>query len=307
MNLISSGPVISFENVNFEFMSDNLRTLKDIRQYLSNQLKDIYRQREINALSGILIKTATGIKKLHHLYDSDYFVTVEQSALIRDMCKELETGKPIQYILGETSFYNCTIKLNNATLIPRPETEELVDLIINENHGYTGNIIDIGSGSGCISIALAASLPECSVTGLDISSEAVSIARENSILNRVKARFIEGDLFDFNPADLNKAGIIVSNPPYVLNSEKKLMRNNVIDFEPHTALFVPDSDPLLYYRAILKLSEELLLPSGKLYLEINETMGKSLSELLESARYSEIEITKDINGKDRIIKGIKNA
>lgn len=288
-------------------MSDNLRTLKDIRQYLSNQLKDIYLQREINALSGILIKTITGIKKLHHLYDPDYVVTEEQSALIRNLCKELETGKPIQYVLGETSFYNCTIKLNNATLIPRPETEEMVDLIINENYGYTGNIIDIGSGSGCISIALAASLPECSVTGMDISSEAVSIARENAILNRAKARFIEGDMFDFNTADLNKAGIIVSNPPYVLNSEKKFMRSNVIAFEPHTALFVPDSDPLLFYRAILKLSEELLLPSGKLYLEINEMMGKSMSDLLESDKYSGIEILKDINGKDRIIKGIKNA
>ena len=288
-------------------MSDNLRTLKDIRQYLSNQLKDIYLQGEINTLSGILIRTATGIKKLHQLYDPDYVVTAEQSSLIRDMCKELETGKPVQYVLGETSFYNCTIKLNNDTLIPRPETEELVDLIINENHGYRGNIVDIGSGSGCISIALAASLPECSVTGMDISSKAVSISRENAILNKVKARFIVSDLFDFKTEDLNKAGIIVSNPPYVLNSEKKLMKNNVIDFEPHTALFVPDSDPLLYYRAILKLSEKLLLPSGKLYLEINETMGKPLSELLVSAKYSEIEILKDINEKDRIIKGIKNG
>ena len=288
-------------------MSDNLRTLKDIRQYLSNQLKDIYRQREINALSGILIRTVTGIKKLHHLYDPEYVVTAEQSALIRILCKELETGKPVQYVLGQTSFYNCTIKLNNATLIPRPETEELVDLIITENQGYTGNIIDLGSGSGCISIALAASLPDCSVTGMDISSIAVSIARENAILNNVKARFIEGDLLDFKTEDLNKAGIIVSNPPYVLISEKKLMKNNVIDFEPHTALFVPDSDPLLYYRAILKLSEKLLLQSGKLYLEINEKMGKPMSELMGSSKYSGIEVLKDLNGKDRIIKGIKNA
>lgn len=274
---------------------------------MSDELKDLYRQNEINAIAGIIIKSATGLEKLHQLYDPDHVVTAEQSLLIITMCKELKTGRPLQYILGETSFFNCTIKLNNSTLIPRPETEELVDLLIRENSGYNGRIIDIGTGSGCIAIALAANLPQSLVTGIDISAEAVSIAIKNAVLNTVNVNFIKADLFDIDPVSLNKAGIIVSNPPYVLNSEKKFMNNNVLDFEPHTALFVPDSDPLLYYRAILKLSEKILPGSGKIYFEINESMGRLISMLLESFNYSGIMIIKDINGKDRIIKGIKNA
>jgi release factor glutamine methyltransferase len=288
-------------------MGVKIQTIKDIRFYLAKELTGLYKEPEIRILADIIIKTVTGITKLHRLYDNRYPVTGSQSENVLRITEELKTGKPIQYILGVTTFYNCTIRVNSSTLIPRPETEELVDLIIRENKGYKGNIIDIGTGSGCIAIALAANITSSVLTGIDISEEAISVARENAILNNVQVSFIKGDVFNINPEEVGKAGIIVSNPPYVRNSEKLLMNKNVLDFEPPLALFVTDSDPLVYYSAILNLAEKVLLPGGGLYFEINEKMGKSLFQLLESFNYSAIEIVADLNNKDRIIKGRKNV
>jgi release factor glutamine methyltransferase len=227
--------------------------------------------------------------------------------MILGYAEELKTGKPIQYILGETVFYNCHIKVNSSTLIPRPETEELVDLIIGENKDYNGSIIDFGSGSGCITVALAANLPLSVVTGVEISDDAILVARENAVLNNVNVSFINADIFNFDTKTVSRSGIIVSNPPYVRNSERLQMNKNVLDFEPAQALFVTDSDPLVYYDAIIKLADEILLPDGRLYFEINEMMGSSLNTLLKSAGYSDIEIVKDLNEKERIIKCRKNG
>jgi release factor glutamine methyltransferase len=288
-------------------MGVKIQTIKDIRFYLAKELIGYYPEPEIRILSDIIIKTVTGITKLHHLYDNSHLVTTRQSKNVFRITEELKTGKPIQYIVGETTFYNCTIKVNSSTLIPRPETEELIDLIVRENKGYQGNIIDIGTGSGCIAIALAANIPLSVLTGIEISDEAIGVARENARLNNVQVSFIKGDIFNLNPEEVQKAGIIVSNPPYVRNSEKSLMNKNVLDFEPHLALFVTDSDPLIYYKAILELAEKVLLPGGSLYFEINEMMGKSLLRLFESFNYSDIGIVADLNNKDRIIKGKKNV
>lgn len=288
-------------------MCVNLQTIKDIRSYLAKELEEIYQEPEISALVNIIIKTVFGITRLHQFFLTEQIITGVQATRIIDICKELKKGKPVQYVLGETSFYNCIIRLNSATLIPRPETEELVDLIITENYGYDGNIIDIGTGSGCIAIALAANLPGSVVTGIDISDEVIMIARENAILNNVTALFVKNDIFNFDFKKVTKAGILVSNPPYIRDSEKQFMKKNVLDFEPHTALFVSDSDPLLFYHAILGLAGNILLPGGKMYFEINEAMGKSMVKLLESFEYSEVKVVADINGKDRIIKGTKNV
>jgi release factor glutamine methyltransferase len=288
-------------------MRVKIQTIKDIRSYVAKELEVIYQEPEISALANIIIKTVFGIIGLHQLYLTEQPVTSGQTRRIIDICKELKTGKPIQYILGETNFYNCIIRVNNTTLIPRSETEELVDLIIRENRSYVGNIIDIGTGSGCIAIALAANLPGSVVTGIDISEEAISIAQENASLNNVAVSFMKGDILSFDIEKVYTAGIIVSNPPYVRNSEKQFMSKNVLDFEPHMALFVSDSDPLVYYHAILKLADKILVPGGRLYFEINEAMGKSMVQLLESSVYSEIEIIADINGKERIIKGTKDV
>jgi release factor glutamine methyltransferase len=288
-------------------MGVKIQTIKDIRIFLAGELEGVYPESEIRALSDILIKNATGITKLHQLYDNRFEVSDMAAEKIMGYAEELKTGKPIQYIFGETVFYNCRIKVNSTTLIPRPETEELVDLIIRENKGYNGSIIDFGSGSGCITIALAANLPESIVTGVEISDDAILIARENGALNNVNVSFIKADIFNFNNKTAVRAGIIVSNPPYVRNSEKLQMNKNVLDFEPPLALFVTDSDPLVYYDAIIKLAEKILLPDGRLYFEINEMMGSSLSTLLKSSDYSDIEIVKDLNEKERIIKCRKNG
>lgn len=287
-------------------MGVKIQTIKDIRFYLARELKGLYNEPEIRILADILIRTVSGITKLHQLYDNLYVIkTIEAEEIIR-YTEELKTGKPIQYIIGETTFYNCKIKVTGATLIPRPETEELVDLVVKENKDFKGNIIDFGTGSGCIAIALAANLRSASVTGIDISEEALHVARENAVLNKVNVSFLNGDIFSTDGKLAGKAGIIVSNPPYVRDSEKTLMAKNVLDFEPHQALFVGDSDPLVYYNAILKLADNILLPGGCIYFEINEVMGSLLIQLFESFDYADIKIVRDLNDKERIIKGRKN-
>jgi release factor glutamine methyltransferase len=288
-------------------MGVNIQTIKEIRIFISGELEGIYEEQEVDALSNIIIRTVFGFTKLHQLYMPEILTTGEQADRIIEITNELKRGKPIQYVLGETVFYDCKIKLNSSTLIPRPETEELVQLIINENTGYDGDIIDFGTGSGCIAIALAVNIPGSRVTGIDISEEAIRIAEENALLNNATVCFLTGDIFSFAESALSKAGIIVSNPPYVRNSEKKLMSKNVLDHEPHTALFVNDSEPLAYYKAIVKIADRLLIAGGKLYFEINEALGDSMTNLLASSGYLNIKITADINGKDRIIKGIKNG
>jgi release factor glutamine methyltransferase len=288
-------------------MAVNIQTIKDIRIYLAKELEEIYQEQEISAITNIIISAVTGITKLHQLYLPQNPVNSKQAVRIIEICKELKTGKPVQYILGETVFYDCTIRVNNATMIPRHETEELVDLIIRENRSFAGNIVDIGTGSGCIAIALAANLPGSLVTGTDISDDALILAKENALLNNVTVSFLKGDIFSFDNETIKKAGIIVSNPPYVRNSEKQFMNRNVIDFEPHLALFVADSEPLVFYDAILNVAEKILIPGGKVYFEINEAKGKSMVSLLESYGYSGIKIVADINSKDRIVKGTKDA
>jgi len=288
-------------------MGVNIQTIKDIRLYLAKELEGIYHEREVSALASIIIKTVIGLTKLHGLAMSEQLVSGEQTINIINICNELKTGKPIQYIIGETFFYDCVIRVTSATLIPRPETEELVDLVISENSGFHGEIIDIGTGSGCIAIALAANMPGSIITGIDISEDAIIVAKENADLNNVNVSYMVGDIFSLNTELVNKADIIISNPPYVRNSEKQQMDKNVLDFEPHTSLFVPDSDPLLYYTAILKVADEILSDGGRIYFEINEEMGKQMVRLAEKSGYSEIDIIRDINGKERILKVKKYA
>lgn len=287
-------------------MGVKIQTIKEIRFYLAKELKGLYDEPEIRILADILIKTVSGITKLHQLYDDGYTLKTNESEEIIRFTEELKTGKPIQYIIGETTFYNCKIRVSSATLIPRPETEELVDLILKENKAFKGNIIDFGTGSGCIAIALAANLRSATVTGIDISEEALHVARKNAVLNNVNVDFINGDILSIGGNLAGKAGIIVSNPPYVRNSEKTLMAKNVLDFEPHKALFVSDSDPLIYYNAILRLADDMLLPEGYIYFEINEVMGALLIQLFESHNYTDIKIVRDLNDKERIIKGRKH-
>lgn len=288
-------------------MTVNLRTIKDIRSYFASELGSLYDEKETTSLSKIIIKTITGSSGLHQLNNPGFEISHEQASAIIRICEELKTGKPYQYILGETHFYNCIIRVNPSVLIPRPETEELADLIIRENKSYSGGIIDFGTGSGCIAIALAANLPESSVTGIDFTEDVLQLARINAGLNNVTLSFQKMDILNFSYASIiEKPGIIVSNPPYVRNSEKKLMNKNVLDFEPHDALFVDDSDPLLFYRAILDIADKILIKGGRIYFEINEAMGNPMADLMISHGYSGVKVIKDLNNKNRFIKGVSD-
>ncbi len=286
-------------------MVSNVQTIKDIKPYLEKELAGIYPPEEISAFSSIIIKTVFRVSGLHLLVTSGEHVTRKQAEEIHGISRQLKTGKPLQYILGETSFYNCTIRVNPDVLIPRPETEELVDMIIKENRDFRGTLLDVGTGSGCIAIALAVNLPGSKVTGIDNSAGAIKLAEENARLNKASASFFVTDIFNPDLSKAGSAGIIVSNPPYVRESEKISMAGNVLYHEPHSALFVPDSDPLLYYRAITEMAEIILVPGGKVYFEINEAMGKAMAELLQSWNYSDIHVIKDINGKNRFVKGTR--
>lgn len=288
-------------------MTVNLRTIKDIRFYFARELGSLYDEKETSSLAKIIIKTTTGASGLHQLNNPGFEISKEQALEIIRICEELKTGKPYQYILGETQFYNCIIRVNPSVLIPRPETEELTELIIRENKNYSGGIIDFGTGSGCIAIALAANLQESSVTGFDISADALQLAEINAGLNNLTVAFRKNDILNFSYDSITeKPGIIVSNPPYVRNSEKKLMNKNVLDFEPYDALFVDDSDPLQFYRAILDIADKILMKGGKIYFEINEAMGNPMADLLISQGYSGVTVIKDLNNKDRFIKGALN-
>jgi release factor glutamine methyltransferase len=284
-----------------------LKTIRDIRSCITSELRGLYPENEIDSLTRIIIRTLPGVKKLHQISDPDLQVSSEEAIRILNIISQLKAGRPIQYITGSTEFYNCTILVNEATLIPRPETEELIDLIIRENRNFSGTILDIGTGSGCIAIALAKNLTGAAVTGTDISPEALEVAVKNARLNEVKADFIRDDIFNPERVFETEPGIIVSNPPYVRESEKQYMNRNVLEHEPHTALFVTDSDPLVYYRAILETAEKVLRPGGKIYFEINEAMGNDMTQMLEEFGYNEVKLIPDLNGKARIMKGVKNV
>jgi release factor glutamine methyltransferase len=226
---------------------------------------------------------------------------------IGDILNRLLAHEPIQYILGETEFYGLKFYAAPGVLIPRAETEELVDWIISEEKGHCNSLLDIGTGSGCIPISIDKNLQIERVEGWDISDDALKIAQSNATRNQSTVLFSRQDIF--NPtgiADLSKWDVIVSNPPYVLMEEADLMERNVVDFEPHIALFVPNNDPLIFYRAIAQFAVVHLQHHGSLYFEINEKMGEATVKLLQELGFNPILTRKDLQGKDRMIRAKKN-
>jgi release factor glutamine methyltransferase len=286
-------------------MTSKIYTIRDIKTFLSGELTNIMSVEEVRATTNIILKDVLGTNSLKSVAFPDMPVTVGSMNRIREICGELKSGKPLQYILGETEFFNCRFRVGTDTLIPRPETEELVNLIIAENRNFAGKILDIGTGSGCIAIALAANMPLAKVTGTDISQGALEIARQNAVINKAAVDFVLDDILETGIT--GQFDIIVSNPPYVRESESRFMADNVVRYEPHSALFVPDEDPLVFYRKIISFSTNKLLPGGKIYFEINEALGEATASLLRDAEYQNVRIIKDLNDKDRIIKGIKNG
>ena len=217
---------------------------------------------------------------------------------IKKIVRDLKKQKPLQYILGETEFYGMKFKMNEHTLIPRPETEELVGWILKEEFS---SALDIGTGSGCIAITLAKNT-NAKITAIDVSEDALQVAKENARINEVEINFLQQDILE--TTSLPKVDVIVSNPPYVLESEKQKMKTTVLQYEPHLALFTPDKEPLLFYKKIGNLSAKSLNCGGKLFFEINEQYGAEISEMLSKIGFVDIALKKDINDKDRMIKAI---
>ena len=214
--------------------------------------------------------------------------------------QRLLTGEPIQYILGEAPFYGRNFLVTRDTLIPRNETEELVHRILKENPKPRLRVLDLGTGTGCIPITLALELKDPEMYALDVSAEALEVARQNALNLGASVQFMEGDLLGVIP-NLDLFDVLVSNPPYVPVRDKGEMHANVLNFEPHLALFVPDEDPLLFYRAIGSWGQQLLKKGGKLYLEIYENLADKLVQLLLSLGYSQVQVHQDLNGKNRMI------
>ena len=251
----------------------------------------------------ILIEKVTGIRAHDALSNPNLLLSISQILLIDTYVAELKLQKPIQYILGETEFFGITLKVNPNVLIPRPETEELVEWIIKANdHGFP-SILDIGTGSGCIAIALAKHMPAARVYGMDISQEAIALAKKNSMSTNTSVTFIHADILS-HPTQVEGSpyDIIVSNPPYVRESEKDLMLPNVLENEPHLALFVKDNDPLIFYKAIAQVGKNHLNPNGVIYCEINEAFGKETSGVFKDYGFTDIEVRQDINGKKRMLR-----
>ena len=266
------------------------------------QLVPQYSDSEARSIAILLMCNITGLSYTELLIHTPS-LNEEQKEELRKKIERVKKNEPLQYILGETKFYGRRFKCDQRALIPRPETEELTDWIINDvsNDGNI-RILDIGCGSGCIAITLSKEIKNSIVTALDISKEAISLTEENCKINNCKVECINDDIFNFSDAQYD---IIVSNPPYICDNEAADIESNVIDYEPHLALFVPDNSPLKFYEKITEYAARNLRSRGKLYFEINRKYGKEMQLLLEKFGFINIELRKDISNNDRMIKGEK--
>lgn len=229
---------------------------------------------------------------------------MEKRNRLNDILVRLARFEPIQYIIGKTEFCGLTLKVSSDVLIPRPETAELVDWIVSDCPQSGLRVLDIGTGSGCIAITLAERMVEAEVSAWDISEKALAVARENALRNNVRIAFSCMDVFN-EPTGTSVFDIIVSNPPYITESERAEMERNVLDYEPETALFVPDTDPLRFYRRIAHIGNQMLKPGGKLFFEINRAYGSETAAMLKYGGYSQVEVRSDSYGNARMIKAIK--
>jgi release factor glutamine methyltransferase len=291
-----------------------MKTIRDVFAAFKQGLQTIYDPNESEAVTLLAVSEISGLSKARIKAFPEHDLTRQQVEKLTSILEELKTGKPIQYILGETEFYGLAFKVNPSVLIPRPETEELVEwalLSVGNGQWAVGSrqlaVLDIGTGSGCIAISLKKHLPDAEVSAIDISPEALKTAKENAKLNEVDVEFIEADIL--NQSSLphisnlkSQISIIISNPPYVTLHDKTQMHHNVTGFEPHTALFVPKNDPLLFYKAIADFSKSYLADNGLLFFEINESYGQQVVELLTGKGFKNIELRKDMSGRDRMIQ-----
>ena len=298
-------------------------TLKNFRTYFTDTLQEIYLKTEIDTFFFLLIEEKLNLRRVDTVMQPDFLIADANLSELKIILKRLQKEEPIQYILGNTEFYGLPFKVNKNTLIPRPETEELVEWIIREvtelqsnkvaklvmdatstmNEEKSISIIDIGTGTGCIPISLAKNLNNVKISAIDVSSEALIVAQQNATLNNVDISFLEMDILETKELP-QKYNLIVSNPPYVRELEKVEISNNVLENEPHLALFVEDDNPLIFYSKIADLAKIHLKKEGLLFFEINQYLGKETVAMLKHKGFNSIKLKKDLFGNDRMVKVI---
>ncbi len=299
-------------------------TLLELKNKFLIDLENLYPTKEILSFYTLLINFKLGLKNVDIALNPNQILEDNNLTYFLNALTDLQNEKPIQYIIGETEFYGLPFYVNQHVLIPRPETEELVEWVISDwkqetedrrqetgdrRQKKTINILDIGTGSGCIAISLAKNLPNASVYAIDISAKALEIAKQNALLNKANVHFTENDILNTNVIQTPsirgknlKFDIIVSNPPYIRQLEKQEIKDNVLKHEPHVALFVENEDPLLFYDRIADFAKENLTKNGKLYFEINQYLGKETVALLKEKGLTNIELKKDLFGNDRMVR-----
>ena len=286
-------------------------TFEAAEQSLATALDDLYENREAATIAGMVMEFVTGKSKMDRWLQKNELLSIENLKSLEKYSKELLTGKPVQYVLGEAWFAGLCLQVNEHTLIPRPETEELVNLCANwaaanmMQHASL-KILEVGTGSGCIAIALQKKLPNAQITAVDFSTEAVKVASANAIANNTSITFKTLDFLDeSNWPELGSYDIIISNPPYIADIEKESMAGHVLDFEPHTALFVTNNNPLIFYSALANFGNKYLNKNGALFVEINQALGLQTQDVFEQNNYTTL-LKKDLFENDRMIVATKN-
>lgn len=270
--------------------------------YIRKELKDLYPEQEIEGLVRLIFSALKSYSPTDLLLKKNELLTPDERLHLNEIVRRLKKHEPIQYILGKTEFYGLPFQVTEDVLIPRPETEELVDWILKDLTIAMPVILDVGTGSGCIPVSLKKFMPAAKVMGCDISEKALKVARVNAGINQTEVAFFHLDILNpLLPATFPGLDILVSNPPYVTEKEKQLMQPNVLAHEPHSALFVPDEDPLRFYTALVRFGRRHLKKGGKLFWEINEAFGPACVHLLQENGFDNVQLKKDINGKNRMI------
>lgn len=275
-------------------------------QWITQELLPLYPPEEIRGMVRLIFFHLRRYSSTDLLLKTDEKLSASELAEVKMMVERLKKQEPIQYVTGETEFCGLTIGVNPSVLIPRPETEELVDWIFRHEKERPQSVLDIGTGSGCLALACKKLFPEAAVSGCDISEAALDTARQNARQNKLEVSFFQTDILEWEQTGRwREVDLVVSNPPYVTESERNLMLPNVLEYEPASALFVPDTDPLLFYRTIALFARRWLNPGGRLIFEINEKFGKEVENLLAGFAFRDIEIRSDLQGKSRMVKAIK--
>lgn len=280
-------------------------TTTSLRTEITNKLIAVYDPREADQVAGLVIEHLFGITSINQLLGKEINLTSQLQQKLAQIIRRLLKHEPIQYVLGHTEFFGRLFKTDPRVLIPRPETEELVHLVLQEDLNHTHRILDIGTGSGCIAITVALE-SNCKSIGIDIDPSALALSKENAREHGVKVDWLELDILEETPK-IDPVDLVVSNPPYVPQWDRDEMDSRVKDFEPGQALFVPDNDPYIFYRRIAELAPHILKPEGRVYLEIYHQAGKAICDLFTGPNWSQVNLKKDLQGRNRMVNATLNV